>query len=89
MSGSPTRAKHFCRKAIEGNPALLKGATVIDVGCGTGILSMFAARAGAARVHAIDASERIARCARQACTLNKVHETTGGPIATHEGELCR
>ena len=36
--------------ALEGNPALLKGASVLDVGCGTAILSMFAARGGAAAV---------------------------------------
>ena len=32
---------------------------VLDVGCGTGILSMFAAKAGATRVIGIDQSEII------------------------------
>ncbi|PWN46261.1 S-adenosyl-L-methionine-dependent methyltransferase, partial [Ceraceosorus guamensis] len=47
------------RNAIMNNPHLFKGKTVLDVGCGTGILCMFAAKAGAKKVVGVDMSEII------------------------------
>lgn len=53
------------RQAILENPSLMKGAVVMDIGCGTGILSLFAAQAGASRVIAVEASEKMAAVATQ------------------------
>jgi protein arginine N-methyltransferase 3 len=49
---------------ILNNPSLFNRAVVMDVGCETWILSLFAAQAGVAKVIPVEASEKIASVAR-------------------------
>jgi len=57
------------QRAIEDNPESFKDKIVLDIGCGTGILSIFAARAGAKHVYAIENAE-IALYAREIVKRN-------------------
>ena len=60
------------RNAMIHNSHLFKGKVVQDVGCGTGILSMFAAKAGAAKVIGVDMSS-IVEYARKIVEVVKFH----------------
>ncbi|XP_064019125.1 protein arginine N-methyltransferase 3 isoform X2 [Pogoniulus pusillus] len=59
------------RDFIYQNPHIFKDKVVLDVGCGTGILSMFAAKAGARKVIGVDQSEIIYQ-AMDIIRLNKL-----------------
>jgi len=59
------------RRALE--TAVKPGDVVLDVGAGSGILSVFAARAGAARVYAVEQTS-VAVLAQQLAAANRVEE---------------
>ena len=62
------------RDFIYENKDLFRDKTVLDVGCGTAILSMFCARAGAKKVIAVDNSD-IINLARENVFRNGMGET--------------
>ncbi|KAF0895122.1 hypothetical protein E2562_006829 [Oryza meyeriana var. granulata] len=69
MLGDKVRTEAY-RDALLGNPSLINRATVLDVGCGTGILSLFAAKAGASRVIAVDGSAKMVSVATEVAKNN-------------------
>ncbi|XP_043477095.1 protein arginine N-methyltransferase 1-B isoform X1 [Leptopilina heterotoma] len=62
------------RNSMYHNKHLFKGKIVLDIGCGTGILSMFAAKAGAARVIGIECSN-IVEYAQKIVEANNLSKT--------------
>ncbi|PKI68715.1 hypothetical protein CRG98_010772 [Punica granatum] len=72
-------------QAILGNQSLFNGAVVMDVGCGTGILSLFAAQAGASEVIAVEASEKMAAVATQIAKDNHFWHSPNGSINNKGG----
>lgn len=63
MLKDEVRTRSYMR-AICDNPHLFAGKTVLDVGCGTGILSIFAAKAGAKKVYAVECSKIVDQAKR-------------------------
>lgn len=66
MLGDRVRTNAYEKAILE---TIRPGSTVLDFGCGTGILSFFAARAGAGKVYAVDRS-RFIRVAKELADLN-------------------
>ncbi|UJR25455.1 hypothetical protein I4U23_006802 [Adineta vaga] len=60
--------------AIMNNKRLFENKIVLDVGSGTGILSMFAAKAGAKLVYAVDACETICYLAEELIKCNRLQD---------------
>ena len=59
------------RKAIVNNPEVFKDKIVLDIGCGTGVLSIFASQAGAKHVYGIEYAD-IADYAQEIVKQNKL-----------------
>ncbi len=75
-------AEEILRSAQDDRPVIPAGASVLDLGCGTGVVSVFAAQQ-ASRVVAVDINPAAVRCARINALLNGVESK----VEVREGDL--
>ena len=68
----PSTISVLLAEALEIEP----GDTVVDLGCGTGVLSIIAAKLGAGRVFGVDAAPDVVAVASENATRHGVGETT-------------
>lgn len=67
-------------------PATLDGLTLLDAGCGTGLLAVDAARRGA-RVTAVDLSPTLVALARERMPADLAADRANGAIDFHAGDM--
>jgi protein arginine N-methyltransferase 1 len=70
-------------EAISKNAEAFKGKTVVDVGTGTGVLAVWSAKAGAARVLAVEFTGKGGRGRRDGGNDGKEEVGMGVNFATH------
>ncbi|CAI8053809.1 Protein arginine N-methyltransferase 7, partial [Geodia barretti] len=78
MLHDTARNQLYCQaieKAVSDMKAKGRAAHVLDIGTGTGLLSMMAARAGAARVTAVEVMRPMVRIAREVISANGYSDT--------------
>lgn len=73
----------MCLQALQDPAAGVQGATVLDLGCGSGILAIAAALLGAGRVLAVDIEEQAVAATRSNAALNGLD----GRITVRQGSL--
>jgi ribosomal protein L11 methyltransferase len=76
----------FCLEALE--DYLQPGAVVLDIGTGSGVLAIAAARLGASRVLALDTDPLAVRVARENVALNQVESIVRVERGTVQVENC-